>query len=456
MDPISVSASILGLLGAAAKISEILTQFVKGVKDAPKLAQRTLTEVEDLNLCFQQLQRFVNSEAFRKRSRTAMVMVDQLVVILTHAVMTFSELEDAVEGLKPRTSIISGRFRWIAKEHTISLLLQRLHASKTSLNLLLTTLTCARLEEAQEATESLTRHVHDVLITNQSLCRRLENADLCTESKRHSAPSAPEHKILTGEGASTGRSRRDTWTSSTTTAVEERPEYGFSFERDLRSSRVYSRVLRTLSRKSDPDNSSLFSSTGGSMGSSFLSGMSLADVSNISLISFPIPLQSMTNNARCIAPRAIKPLPDYGRKTLLNLPRPIGRIALLGISNAGKSTVLKQLQSLQGTKATLAEAEEACRVIYAQLIEVFQRASQRDKDSLPDFLSQVSRVNYEMYSRRTMPSDYLIQYSHLLVASPSDVEKTYALLMLQEYWKSTHVRWAIESAKWPCVPNNIS
>ena len=142
MDPISVAASVVGLLGAATKISEVLTHFIKGVKDAPSLAIRTLTEVEDLKICFRQLQQFIHAEEGRRRSHTAMVTVDQFVVVLTHAVMTFSELEAAVDGLKTRSSsMINGRFRWITKENTISQLLLRLQASKTSLSLLLTTLT---------------------------------------------------------------------------------------------------------------------------------------------------------------------------------------------------------------------------------------------------------------------------------------------------------------------------
>ena len=71
-----------------------------------------------------------------------MVTVDQFVVVLTHAVVTFSELEVAVEALKPGTaSMINGRLRWMAKENIISRLLQRLQASKASLSLLLSTLT---------------------------------------------------------------------------------------------------------------------------------------------------------------------------------------------------------------------------------------------------------------------------------------------------------------------------
>lgn len=142
MDPISVSASILGLLGAAAKVSEVLTNFVGSVKDAPRLAQRVVTEVEDLTVCLQRLHEFVASQNPSRRSRRALIMVDQLRVVLSHCVITFSELERAVEGLKPRASVsIGNRLRWVAKESIISKLLQRLQFSKSSLNLILTTLT---------------------------------------------------------------------------------------------------------------------------------------------------------------------------------------------------------------------------------------------------------------------------------------------------------------------------
>ncbi|KAI4257624.1 MAG: hypothetical protein L6R42_005545 [Xanthoria sp. 1 TBL-2021] len=307
MDPISVSASILGLLGAAAKISEVLTHFIKGVKDAPNLALRTLTEVEDLKICFRQLQHFINADEARRRSHATMVTVDQFVVVLTHAVMTFSELEVAVEGLRPRTaSMINGRFKWITKENTISQLLLRLQASKTSLSLLLTTLTCTRLDEAQDATESLTDVVNGVLDTTQSIRQRLEQSNLPVQLKHQSAPSALENTMIpTEDDASTIRPARTTWASDAMTAV--------------------------------------------------------------------------------------------GRDS--QLPQPNGKIALLGISNAGKSTIIKQLQSMQGIKSSHAEMEEARRMIIAQLFEVFQNTSHQDDDLQWDLLSKVSEWDLRLWSR---------------------------------------------------------
>jgi hypothetical protein len=57
MEPISAVASILGLLGAAAKVSESLIRFSNSVKGAPKLAQNVLQEVSGFGAILGQLVR---------------------------------------------------------------------------------------------------------------------------------------------------------------------------------------------------------------------------------------------------------------------------------------------------------------------------------------------------------------------------------------------------------------
>ncbi|KAL8709060.1 MAG: hypothetical protein Q9225_007504 [Loekoesia sp. 1 TL-2023] len=448
MDPISVSASVLGLLGAAAKVTEVLTNYVHGVKDAPRLARRVITEVEDLKLCLQRLQEFVVSDRSASRSRKAMIMVDQLCVVLTSCVMTFSELEYALEGLKPRNSMpLGNRLRWIAKEQTISRLLQRLQSSKLSLNLILTTLTCAGLEEAQQSIQSLTDVVRDVLAHNQEIYRRLERSDISIELKHQSAPSALESNVYTSDDASTLRPNRESWRSDTTTAVKGSPEHGFSFEQDLRRSRVYSRVSRTTGRRSDPDPLSLPSSTGCSIGSSSLSGLSLADVSNISLISLPITAQSLSNGQRYREPLATDLSPKYLSHGLFSVSRSSGKIFLLGISNAGKSTVLKQLQLMQGIKPTPVELEEARKVIRTDLIDTFRRVS-------GDYIEKRAAKNtgeaLKLFS----------QSAHVLHSPPKDNtphEEHFerALVALKYLWKQQEIKWAIRAQHWPQMPNNI-
>ena len=56
MDPLSVSASIIGILEASAKVSSVLIAFVRSTKAAPKLAQTVLSQVNDLSAILTHLQ----------------------------------------------------------------------------------------------------------------------------------------------------------------------------------------------------------------------------------------------------------------------------------------------------------------------------------------------------------------------------------------------------------------
>ncbi|KAL9601093.1 MAG: hypothetical protein Q9179_002981 [Wetmoreana sp. 5 TL-2023] len=412
MDPISVAASILGLLGAAAKVSEVLSDFVKGVKDAPRLAHRVSTEVEDLTLCFRRLQTLITSEGLGRRSRAAMITIDQLLIVLTHCVVTFSELEAVLDGLKTRNPIfVSARLRWVAKEQTISRLLQRLQSSKASLNLVLTTLSCTRLQEAQDAIVSLTSIVNEVMASNQDIARRLENMNLPTTLRHRSAPSALEGSAGTNDDVSIVGLVRNTHVSDASTLVGDDAQCAYAFEQDLRTSRVYTRVSRTLNRTSDLGPFSLPSSTACSMGTSFLSGLSLADVSNVSLLSLPVAIRALSNGGRYREQQLASQVQDYFPKDSQPLwPRSSGKILLLGNSHSGKSTVLKQLQIMQGLKLTRAELEEARNAISAELLKVFRQ---------------------------------------VLLDRPVDDMELYRL------WENPKVRSAIEQRTWPLVPDNM-
>ncbi|KAL8816684.1 MAG: hypothetical protein Q9191_008288, partial [Dirinaria sp. TL-2023a] len=121
MDPLSVAASVVGLLGATAKVSSVLTTFVRGTKDAPKLANDVLQEVSDISACLAQLQAFLLGTRAGSRSRTALIMVEQVVVTLTACVMTFSELEETVESLNDGTPTrLGSRIAWMKKEPVLA------------------------------------------------------------------------------------------------------------------------------------------------------------------------------------------------------------------------------------------------------------------------------------------------------------------------------------------------
>ena len=134
MDPISAAASVVGLLGAAAKISEVLLKFIGSVKGAPKLAQNILMEVSDVSACLNQLQRYLQGAISTSSSQEQLLMVELLVVTLSNCVLIFSELEEITNSLKPEEPMHPWRLaQWLLKEQTISALLVRMQQSKSSL-----------------------------------------------------------------------------------------------------------------------------------------------------------------------------------------------------------------------------------------------------------------------------------------------------------------------------------
>lgn len=142
MDPISVAASIVGLLGAASTISSFLVTLIHTAKGAPKLAKSVLLEVNALSLCLTQLQDFLFKSRVYPRSQSRLVLVDQIVVTLTACIITFADLEKIASTTQENRPLFGSiKIRWALKEKTISRLLAQLQSSKTSLTLMLAILT---------------------------------------------------------------------------------------------------------------------------------------------------------------------------------------------------------------------------------------------------------------------------------------------------------------------------
>ena len=75
-----------------------------------------------------------------------LLMVEQLVVTLSICVLTMSELDKVLDSLKTDQAYNAlSRLRWMKEEQNVAELLARLQASKTSLNLMMTTLTWYQL-----------------------------------------------------------------------------------------------------------------------------------------------------------------------------------------------------------------------------------------------------------------------------------------------------------------------
>ncbi|KAI5845937.1 hypothetical protein BZA05DRAFT_142611 [Tricharina praecox] len=96
MDPLSVTASVAGLLQAAAKV----IGFLSSAADAPSTVRNVLTEVQALNGIFHQLSDFINHFDEQSMAQKSKISVEHLVITLTGCVCTFSELDAELENLK--------------------------------------------------------------------------------------------------------------------------------------------------------------------------------------------------------------------------------------------------------------------------------------------------------------------------------------------------------------------
>lgn len=142
MDPLSVAASITGLLAAAAKITSVVTSFIEKERDAPASAHSVLTEVSDLSLCLAQLAPFIRGTKSAERSRRDAISVEQVVIISTSLVMSVSELEKLLNSFKidlPMSTM--AKIHWARNSEKVNKILTRIRASKSSLNLILTIFT---------------------------------------------------------------------------------------------------------------------------------------------------------------------------------------------------------------------------------------------------------------------------------------------------------------------------
>ena len=142
MDPLSVMASITGILAVAAKITTTLAEFIEKDRNAPKSIRRVLTELSDLRICLDQLAPFVRGVKNAENSRKEGISVEQIVVISTSLVLNISELDKMLDsfGLEEPVSTIA-KLRWTKNEEKIDKILTHIGASKSSLNLILTIFT---------------------------------------------------------------------------------------------------------------------------------------------------------------------------------------------------------------------------------------------------------------------------------------------------------------------------
>ena len=139
MDPLSITASVAGLITAIALVTNKIRSIIVVVKDAPREIHALLTELSELQIAVAALKGLMGRASQLPKSRTCLISLDQLVATLTEAVLNVSEIEALLEpiiaGIFARTESVRIRLRSLTEQDTIKAIVQRIQRNKASLNL---------------------------------------------------------------------------------------------------------------------------------------------------------------------------------------------------------------------------------------------------------------------------------------------------------------------------------
>lgn len=153
-DPLSIAASVAGLLTITAQIATGAKALYTGVKEAPQSIAKIEQEMDDLHMIFCQVQMFLIGAKRHNPSRLTMVSLHHLMATLSGCVLVCSNLDrklSEVAGLEGKAafgnsssaaesagSYFLTRVRWaLWKEAEAAEIIDDLQRHKLSLNLML-------------------------------------------------------------------------------------------------------------------------------------------------------------------------------------------------------------------------------------------------------------------------------------------------------------------------------
>ncbi|KAI8649340.1 DH domain-containing protein [Fusarium sp. Ph1] len=297
-DPLSIAASIAGLLSTTGQVAKFLGPYVSAAKETPQITAHVYSEVQSTQVILAGLQNLTQNLGAVQARHASLIAVHQVVTILTDGVLLFSELEAVVRSLPPREGSdqrlpLRARLLWARKESTFTPLLTRVQSFKSSMSLILMILQSDSDRMATQHQEQLSVNINALLESNHALSRRLMNLEDALDvqtivSKRMSLMSVSGTGPLSSSSVETQSALTDTSTQPTSQG-SDLDLSKFDFEDDLESSRVYRRAQR------DTMDFSFRSSIAPSNIWSVFSGLSLGDISIISVIALPVYQEDITN-----------------------------------------------------------------------------------------------------------------------------------------------------------------
>ncbi|OTA98246.1 hypothetical protein M426DRAFT_117234 [Hypoxylon sp. CI-4A] len=348
-DPLSIAAAVAGLLQLSASVYQSISKFIAKLKNAPLCAYDLRLTLFDMRLALGSISHLIDSFQETPPRRKAMVQLDHLILCITQSVLVFSNLERFVNIWAERAqSSLWQKWRFINQEEKLKEFNIKIQQQKISLNLVLSVLSSESDIDAQKSVEALHEKMEDVLVQN----KHLQNSVAVLSNTVRS--SVYSHSILTtiregdedsrastirnahtktnGYDQTTKSSSHTTRTNSTTGGKRARQAWSSllgdksllkPFETDLLQSTVYSRARShecDVSFTTNQSKSALWS---------LLSGLSLGEISNISVIALPISINDIWNSswykANLLAPTS----PEATYKILVLGCKGVGKTALI-------------------------------------------------------------------------------------------------------------------------------
>ena len=145
MDPLSVIASVAGIITTAGEAVKILSPSVTATNDAPQIAGQLLSEIVATQAILSGLQQLAGNFSQANSQYASLIRVDQLITVLTDGVLIFSELYAILGSLPPvESSTLMSRLwtsmQWVWKQGYLTATYGKLQSFKLSINCILSIL----------------------------------------------------------------------------------------------------------------------------------------------------------------------------------------------------------------------------------------------------------------------------------------------------------------------------
>lgn len=137
MDPLSITASVAGVITLVQKLTSEIYVLQQSVGSAPESARRIKEEVEGTRMVLTQVEHFINSDYQGSAINAHLIHLKDLLQIISDCVLTFNALDSLMDDLIQPGSRFLTQVRRALKEKEILKTAERLGRLQITLGLMM-------------------------------------------------------------------------------------------------------------------------------------------------------------------------------------------------------------------------------------------------------------------------------------------------------------------------------